>query len=107
MRQLILDYARRDMAEKRGGGVALEEFDEQRIGELDNDARFVIDIEQALNRLEEFSPRLAEVVSARFFAGYTLEEVAEILDISPRTVSRDLNRALAWLKVGLEQDARA
>ncbi|MFU8877105.1 MAG: ECF-type sigma factor, partial [Wenzhouxiangellaceae bacterium] len=110
MRQLIFDYARRGISGKRGGGQADETLNENRVAGghahdgPDDDPLFVLEIERAMQQLEQASPRLAEVVSARFFAGYTLEEIAEVLEISPRTVSRDLNRALAWLKVELEEN---
>lgn len=106
MRQLIADYARRRLSEKRGGQKHHTDFEPDRVGHDDEDASFVMAVESAMRRMEQSDRRMAEVSAARFFAGYTIGEIAEMLELSPRTVSRDLKRARAWLRVELEDHAK-
>ncbi len=103
MRQLILDHARREAAQKRGSGKAAETLDEQQVEFGGSDAATVLEIERALKRLEEASPRMAEIASAKMFAGYTLDEIAELVDCSPRTARREYKRAQAWLRTELAE----
>lgn len=102
IRQLIVDHARGKLAAKRGSGQKPVSLNEE-LAEADPDSeQTVLMIDEALQRLEEASPRLAEVVIARFFGGQTAEEIAEMLDVSVRTVQRDWDRARAWLLVELQ-----
>lgn len=97
MRQVIADYARRRTAAKRGGDfdpVPLDEAPEI----ADREARWLLDVDQALERLAGSDERMAKVVECRFFAGFSEEETAAALDTSVRTVQRDWMRARAWLK---------
>ena len=97
MRQVIADYARRRTAAKRGGQsdpLPLDQAPEL----ADREARWLLEVDQALERLSARNPRMAQVVECRFFAGYSEEETAEALDTSLRTVQRDWMRARAWLK---------
>jgi RNA polymerase sigma factor (TIGR02999 family) len=106
MRQVIADYARRRTAAKRGGAsepVPLDEAPEL----ADREARWLLDVDQALERLAARNERMARVVECRFFAGYSEEETAEALDTSLRTVQRDWMRARAWLKEELGGGADA
>ena len=94
MRQILVDHARRSQAEKRGGGKRHATLTE--VGS--EDERFdVLELEDAMQALEQFNARLADVVQLRFFAGLTVEEVAEVLGTSPATVKRDWTYARAWL----------
>lgn len=102
MRQVIISYARRHSAGKRGGGeraLPLEERDIPVEGQADT----ILAVDQALARLEEVEPRLARVVECRFFAGLDEQETAEALGVSARTVQRDWMRARAWLKEELSR----
>ena len=96
MRDVAVDYARRQQAEKRGGGEAPVTLDEaidsgeQRLSE-------VLAIEDALQGLEKLDARQAQVVELRYFAGFSIPETAEILGISPATVKREWAAARAWL----------
>jgi RNA polymerase sigma factor (TIGR02999 family) len=102
MRQLIFDYARRQQSAKRGGGAVHGDIDDEQIADRDgHDADLLLAIERVLDDLKDSSPRMAEVLTARFFAGYSIDEIAEMLDTSSRTVTRDLTRAKAWLRVEL------
>jgi RNA polymerase sigma factor (TIGR02999 family) len=97
MRQVIIDHARRRTAAKRGGGSEKMTLDEGRIA-IEEQAEWLLALDQALTRLGENSERLAQVVECRFFAGLSEEETAEALGISLRTAQRDWMRARAWLK---------
>ncbi|HLS06200.1 MAG TPA: ECF-type sigma factor [Wenzhouxiangella sp.] len=103
IRHLIIDHARSKLAAKRGSGQAPLSLNEELAGR-DDTAREenVLMINEALQQLEKTCPRMAEVVTARFFGGYTAEEIAEMLDISVRTVQRDWERARAWLLVEIQ-----
>lgn len=96
MRQVLVDYARRRAAVKRGGGLGALALDEARVG-VYRQAEEIIAVHQALERLEELEPRLARVVELRFFAGLSVEEVADLLGVTDRTVKRDWRRARAFL----------
>ncbi|HXC60343.1 MAG TPA: ECF-type sigma factor [Steroidobacteraceae bacterium] len=96
MRRILVDQARRRRADRRGGGaehVTLSGVDfPARSGELD-----VLDVDEALTRLEKERPRLAQLVTLRFFAGLSIEDAAAALEISPATAKRDWSFARAWL----------
>lgn len=96
MRNILVDYANRRKAKKRGAGAAVVSLDEQQIGtEIPIDE--LLTIHDALSRLEELDERLARVVECRFFGGMSIEETANALRVSPATVSRDWTMARAWL----------
>lgn len=102
MRQVLVDYARAQLTAKRGGGIAHEDIDEVEalLGEPSSQ---VINIDSALTRLQQVDARLARLVEFRFFAGYSDDETARLLGVSPRTVQRDWIKARAWLYQELEQ----
>jgi len=104
MRQLIVDYARRQAAAKRGGPQADEEWSE-RMGAVEEDSDFTLSLEASLVRMEEEQPRRAEVMVANVFLGCSAIEIAEMLELSERTVRRELQKGRAWLMVELA-DAR-
>ena len=97
MRRVLIDHARRQQAEKRGGQnltVALSEAD--RFGaapEVD-----LIRIHEALDRLAAHYPEQARLVELKFFGGLTIEEMAEVLGVSHTTVENDWKMARAWLR---------
>ncbi|MEM0984157.1 MAG: sigma-70 family RNA polymerase sigma factor [Planctomycetota bacterium] len=110
MERVLVDSARERMAQKRGGGAARVSFDEVRDGGHGDevDGRLgVVEVHDALEQLEKEDPKLAQLVRYRFFAGMTLEEVAEVMDISVSTVRRQWTFARAWLhdRLGGEADA--
>ena len=96
MRQILVDYARRRGAAKRGGGVRVIALEEGQVP-AEERADALLAVDEALARLAEHDPALARVVECRFFAGLTEEETAEAMGTSPRTVQRQWRRAKAWL----------
>jgi RNA polymerase sigma factor (TIGR02999 family) len=103
IRQIIVDHARRHLAQKRGGDAIHVELDEGQVAASREDAERVLDMEAAIGRLSDMDGELGELVSARFFAGYTTDELAELTGVSRRTVQRQLQRANAWLRFELER----
>lgn len=102
MRRILVDYARRVATAKRGAGrlVALEEGMDVPTDEPET----LLGIDEALEALTAMDPRQARVVELRFYAGLTVEEVAEVLEISPATVKREWASAKAWLEAELSQN---
>lgn len=100
MRQIVVDFARRRGAQKRGGEQPDLSLDAQTIA-VEAEAEKVLALNDALGRLAEIDPRLIRVVECRFFAGLSEEETAAALDVSTRTVQRDWMRARAWLQTQL------
>lgn len=96
MRQVLVTYAKSRNAQKRSGRKKIQPFEEQ-IYLTEQKADELVRLEEALSVLEKMEPRLGKVVECRYFAGYNIEETAEILDISPATVKRDWASARAWL----------
>jgi len=96
MRQVLISYARKHNAEKRGGGTPNTLLDGKEIA-LGERADELIALDEALTHLASFDERLAQVVEYRFFGGLTIEETAAVLDVSTMTVKRDWNKAKAWL----------
>jgi RNA polymerase sigma factor (TIGR02999 family) len=105
IRQLIVDHARGKMAAKRGSGQGNESLEEHLVPVGDGrEEEQVLRVNEALERLEQTNPELAEVVIARFFGGYTAEEISEMQGISVRTVQRYWERARAWLLLDLQDE---
>jgi RNA polymerase sigma factor (TIGR02999 family) len=100
MRQILINYAVRRKAAKRGGGqqpVVLDDADALPDALTDAQAEEVLALDEALQRLVLLDERQARVVELRFFAGMDIEETAAALGISPATVKRDWTVARAWL----------
>ncbi|NNE69530.1 MAG: sigma-70 family RNA polymerase sigma factor [Rhodothermales bacterium] len=104
MRQILVDYARASRAQKRGGDAHRTELVS---GVLYEDARSLdlLDLEEALVRLGELNPRLAQIVEMRFYGGMSVEEIATALELSSRTVDRDWFKAKSFLYLALKGDA--
>ena len=98
MRNILVDYARAKKRQKRGG-----EYDRVPLQEVDaflsdEEADEVLVLDKAMNRLKEFDDRAFQVVQFRFFGGRTLDETAELMGVSKRTVQRSWTIAKAWLR---------
>jgi RNA polymerase sigma factor (TIGR02999 family) len=105
MRRVLVDYARSRSYVKRGGEIQQVPLEEAAVFSIDR-APHLAAIDEALTALAEIDPRKSQVVELRFFGGMSLEETAEVLKISPDTVSRDWRLAKAWLLRELsEEDA--
>ncbi len=96
MRQILVDYARRQHADKRGGGVTMVSLDGVSPAAQPPSVD-VLALDQALEALSELDERQAHVVELRYFAGLGINEVAEALGISTATVEREWALAKAWL----------
>jgi RNA polymerase sigma factor (TIGR02999 family) len=103
MRRVLVDAARRRNSLKRGGGRLRITLDE-RVAAADGSDTDLVALDEALIRLSATNPRLSRIVELKYFAGLTEEQVAETLDLSPRTVRRDWSVARAWLFRELSQN---
>ena len=103
MRRILIDEAKRRRAAKRGGGeplLLLEEMDQATEPETD-----LLALNQALTQLAELDERKAKVVELRFFAGLTIPECSEVLEVGHATVERDLKMARVWLADQMRREA--
>ena len=96
MRRILVDHARRQHADKRGGGVTMLSLDDASPAAQPPGVD-VLALDQALEALSAIDARQAGVVELRFFAGLNIDETAEALGISPATVEREWAMAKAWL----------
>ena len=104
MRRILVDYARRRHRAKRGGPDACR----LNISVVDPQAKTLDldELHQALDRLAQLDPRQSHIVEMRYFGGLTVEETADALGMSPKTVRRDWQVARAWLYGELRKGAR-
>lgn len=96
MRHILIDHARANARDKRGGGAIHVSLDEAAVL-AGGQATDFLALEEALRALEAFDPQKGRIVELRYFAGLGIEETAEVLRISPTTVRREWRRAKAWL----------
>ena len=97
MRQIIIDYVRSRSAAKRGEGRLAISLDRVQVG-FDDQAEWLIVLDDALTRLSSLNRRLTRVFECRFFGGLTEKETAEALKVPLRTVQRDWRKGKAWLR---------
>lgn len=99
IRNVIIDYARRKKATKRDGGVKLtdQEYDKAVMPEYWESSEQLIQISNLMDKLKTQNARWMRIVDARYFCGFTEDETAGILKLSPRTVRRDWQDARAWM----------
>jgi RNA polymerase sigma-70 factor (ECF subfamily) len=105
MRRVLVDYARRRGFQKRGGGAERVTFDEGLVASPDP-ALDIVALDRALEALAQVDIRKSRVIELRFFGGLTVEEAAEVLNVSPDTVKRDWRLAKLWLLRELEGEKR-
>ena len=97
MRHVLIDYARKRNAQKRGGKRHRVTLDAHMVS-IRDDAAELMAIDEALHALAKHAPRMVNVVECRFFGGLTIKETAQALNVSVRTVQRDWTRAKAYLQ---------
>ncbi|MEX2139971.1 MAG: sigma-70 family RNA polymerase sigma factor [Pirellulales bacterium] len=102
MRRILIDHARHKNSHKRGGGLQRVDFPNEWIPDQ-HKAERLLALEEALVRLEAEAPQQAQVVKLRFFGGLTIDEVAEVLEVSATTSDRYWAYARAWLKNEMDQ----
>ena len=103
MRQILVDYARKVNAEKRGGNKHRTDLHPSMLSTADTKVE-ILDMDEALKQLQELSPRMAQIVELRFFGGMSIEEIAAVLDLSSRTVDRDWLKAKSFLYLVLADE---
>jgi RNA polymerase sigma factor (TIGR02999 family) len=96
MRQILIDHARGHLRERRGGAYEVVSFDEALVFSPGQSAELVR-VDEALERLAKLDQRQSKIVELRFFGGLSVEQAAEFLGVSPKTVKRDWSVAKAWL----------
>ena len=102
MRRILIDSARARNAGKREGERSVIPLSEA-LAFSEDESTDLLDLDQALSELEEFSPRQARVVELRYFAGLSVPEVAHALGVTPRSIDRDWATARAWLRGKLKR----
>lgn len=107
MRNIVINHARDRVALKRGAGARHETLGSVALAEAEDvaEASHLLELDDALERLEKLRPRLARVVQLRYFAGLSEEETGAVLDIDRSTVRRDWLKARGWLYDQLHPDA--
>ncbi len=98
MRRILVDYARKHRAQKRGGGIKNLSLDKVSIP-VDESIEDLLTLDAALEKLAALNERLCKVVELRYFGGLTEDETAEALGVTTRTVQRDWAKARAWLRM--------
>jgi RNA polymerase sigma factor (TIGR02999 family) len=99
MRRILVENARRKNSRKHGGGLTRQEAGPEAFPIADTrDPLEILNVQEALDRLAEKSPRKAELVKLRYFLGCTIPEAAQILGIAPATAEEDWTYAKAWLR---------
>ncbi|MFC1573164.1 sigma-70 family RNA polymerase sigma factor [Candidatus Eisenbacteria bacterium] len=98
MRRILVEHARRKKAKKRGGGVTIFGLRDIDAGIEESINYDLVELNEALEWLEKLNQRQAQIIDLRFFGGLSVQESAEILGVSEKTVKNDVRFALAWLK---------
>ncbi len=103
MRNIIIDSAREHLAERRGGGAAHETLGGDAALQVadTSSSEELVRVSDALLELQKIDPELAELVDMRYFGGYTESEIAELQEVTERTIRRRWDKARAWLYVAL------
>jgi len=103
MRQILVDYARKRNSQKRGSGKTKLSLDDAQLVASESDDQ-ILALDEALRKLEGVEERSGKIVELRYFSGLTIEETAELLNISSATVKRDWQFAKAWLYKEIQQN---
>ena len=105
MRHILVDHARAHRAKKRQGALNRVDLDDLPVLYADADAERLFIVDALLEKLAALDERVVKVVELRFFAGLTVEETADALEVSDRTVKRDWEFARSWMATQLEEGA--
>ncbi|HYV82096.1 MAG TPA: sigma-70 family RNA polymerase sigma factor [Pyrinomonadaceae bacterium] len=109
MRHILIDHARAHARDKRGGGAVKVSLNDALVV-ADDQARHFLALDEALRALERLDPQKGKIVELRYFGGLSIEEAAKVMNVSPRTVRREWQRAKAWLyrmiTEGIEDETR-
>ncbi len=97
MRRILVDRARAQSTQKRGGHLNRSEMDSTLISLKEGNRADVLEVHEVLTELERHDPDMATIVKLRFFAGFTIEQIALATDVSSRTIQRRWSAARAWL----------
>jgi len=100
MRQILVDHARRHIAAKRGAGATLIPLDDAPASSHPRSADLMA-LDEALNKLAEVDPRKARAMELKYFGGLEMAEIASVLNVSVKTVEKDVRMAGAWLRAAL------
>jgi RNA polymerase sigma factor (TIGR02999 family) len=104
MRRILLDHARSQLRTKRGGGVQHLTLTDA-VGQAAEGSVDLIVLDQALDRLAEIDSQKSQIVEMRYFGGLSVEEIAEVLKVSPGTIARHWAMAKAWLRREIDVQA--
>jgi RNA polymerase sigma factor (TIGR02999 family) len=102
MRRILIDHARQRKSQKRGGDLVRVDLADELIPD-DHKAERLLALEEALAGLEEKDPQKAALVKLRFFAGFTIDQAAEVLGVSTTTADRWWAYGRAWLKAEMDE----
>lgn len=105
MRRILIESARHRAAKKRGGNLKRAELSDDAAAINPDDTETLLSLDEALTKLETEDADLARLVQLRYFAGLTIDQTAEMLNVSPRSVKRNWAYARAWLKREMEGEA--
>jgi len=103
MRRILIDSARKHAAQKRGGPLEKVSLDESLAISMEPNMKLLA-LDEALNTLAEIDPGQSRVVELRYFGGLTIEETAEVMNLSAATIKREWAMARAWLHQALSED---
>jgi len=101
MRRILIDHARGQLREKRGGPQVTVSLDDAVVVVSLERSEDLLKLDEALNRLSKLDARQSRIVELRFFGGLSVEETSEVLGLSPKTIKRDWAVAKAWLHAEL------
>ena len=104
MRRILVDYGRRRMSSKRGNGHVAKPLDDSMDGRLGIDPALLISLDDALEKLSRLDHRQGRIVELKFFCGLSVEEMAELFQLSPTSIKRDWRVAKLWLARELKNE---
>src|SRR5688572_5820261 len=102
MRHILIDHARKHQVARRGGGLLRVSLDETAVASHERASEFVA-LDEALTKLAVVDARKSQIVEMKFFGGLTVDEIAEVMKLSPITIKREWRAAKAWLHLEINQ----